>query len=61
MMPAGVAEPYAGSPIAMRPKPRQVTPSTSLASAIASKQARSSICARHRVLQQDAVAARVAR
>ena len=43
IMPCGVQEPYAGSPIAILPNPRQVTPSTSFASAMASKQARSSI------------------
>jgi hypothetical protein len=42
MMPAGVAEPYAGSPIAILPKPSIVTPSTSLESAMRSKQVHSS-------------------
>ena len=32
MMPAGVAHPYAGSPMAIRPKPRQVTPKSAMAS-----------------------------
>ena len=52
MMPAGVAEPYAASPIAIRPKPRQVTPSTSLANEIASKHARSSICSELDVVKE---------
>src|SRR3546814_1992167 len=44
MMPSGVAQPYAACPIAMRPYPRHVTPSTSFSRAIASKQARSLMC-----------------
>jgi hypothetical protein len=45
MMPEGVAEPYAGSPIAIFPKLAAVTPSTSFRSSILSKQRRSSMCA----------------